>query len=263
MHQAGETVKAAVGKDTMNRKTAALLVAASIVVGVGVGFAVQRLNSESAQASDKPTTSSKPSPTEPTVKVSDEPKSSVPLEEVRADRKGPSWSPRDPVGADGKTLKLGHIVPGGVEPVLVGMPITGPQAAQFIVRDREREESCNFGLERPTFYRWVGELAEGFDVQVDSDGYITSIGIRRDGAETAEGISIGSSYGMLKRVYGSKLSKPSVGEYGQSNLAIQDDGNWVGFLFNEPVEDLKDSSRIIFMEVTMGPEAPGLLRDGC
>ncbi|HUP99270.1 MAG TPA: hypothetical protein VM093_02305 [Aeromicrobium sp.] len=175
----------------------------------------------------------------------------------RNERRGPSWSPADVVGKDGKPLTLGHAVPGAFEPVEAGVNIQEAMDTGFIEPDRNREQPCP-GLR----WKWKGQLASGLDVIVDPDKQVVALGMSKDGLETPEGISIGNSYGALKKTYGNRLQGPVRMDYGQAGAFLRDGDRWIGFgMDNEPGR-LADSSRIAFIEVTRGTR-PGLLRDGC
>ncbi|GAA2082826.1 hypothetical protein IDH50_04775 [Aeromicrobium tamlense] len=239
----------------MNRSIAASLVAASVIAGVGAGFAARQLDGGSASAADPGTTvTSSPAPTatSPAPSATEDPD----LAAARADRTGPSWSPADPVDAEGRPITVGDVVPGAIEPIRVGTPVDEAIATGLIERD-------DSGLVcEGTRYRWTGDLGDGFDVQVRQDGTIATLGLFKDGAETAKGISVGNSYGGLRRAYGGALSEPEEAGYSQTGAFVREDTRWIGFLFDEAPDRLTDSSRITMVEVTDGNQ-PDLMRDGC
>jgi hypothetical protein len=179
------------------------------------------------------------------------------IEANRNERQGPSWSPSDLKGADGKPLTLGNVVPGAFEPVRVGMSIQQAVDTGFMERDPQREQACE-----GTFWKWKGQWSAGLDVLVGADKQISSLGMSKDGLETPEGISIGNSYGAVDKTYGDRLEGPVRMDYGQAGVFLRDGDNWLGFGFDNKPGQLADNSRVVFIEVTRG-NRPGLLRDGC
>lgn len=236
----------------MNRKIAALLVAFSIVAGVGVGFVIQRMNDDDARADDGQ------DPGDSTSQTTDADQAVV--ERNRAEREGPSWSPADILGANGEPLELGHAVPGAFGVVEIGMTTDEAQATGFIVEDVDHGEICG-EPDRP-YWRWDAELNDGLDVFANDDGRISSLGDRKGGIETPEGITVGNSLGAIRQTYGDRVSEPEEAGYGQTGVFLEDDGRWLGFLFDTTPDQVSDSSRVMFMEVTAGTK-PGLMRDGC
>lgn len=175
----------------------------------------------------------------------------------RNERRGPSWSPADLVGKDGKPLTLGRVVPGAFEPVQVGANIKAAVDAGYMERDPQREQICD-----GTYWKWKGQVSQGLDVIVDQNQRIAALGMSRDGLETAEGITIGNSFGALVRTYGDRLQGPIRMDDGQAGAFVQDGDRWIGFGMDNQPGQLSDNSRIAFIEVTRGVR-PGLLRDGC
>jgi hypothetical protein len=179
------------------------------------------------------------------------------IEANRNERQGPSWSPRNLEGKDGKPLTLGHAVPGAFEPIRVGMSIQQAIDAGFMERDPRREQACE-----GTFWKWKGQWSSGLDVLVGEDKQISSLGMSKDGLETPEGISIGNSYAAVDKTYGDRLEGPVRMDYGQAGVFLRDGENWIGFGFDNKPGQLADDSRVVFIEVSRG-NRPGLLRDGC
>ena len=202
-----------------------------------------------------PPTTTSPSP--PAGSESAEPVESALVQQNHNERTGPSWSPRDLEGPDGELLPLGHVAPGAFGEVKAGEKVDSAVAAGYLEEDTKRAEACEGG----PFYRWRDQWSGGMDVIVH-DGVIQSLGLNKDSPETAEGISIGNSYGALKETYGDKLSEPVTMDYGQPGVFLQDGKRWLGFLLDAKPESLNDASRIVFLEVSVGAR-PGLLRDGC
>ncbi len=175
----------------------------------------------------------------------------------RDERQAPDWSPAIPAGKDGKPLVFGRVIPGAFEPVPAGTTIQVAVDAGFMERDAQREQTCE-----GTFWKWKDQLTEGLDVIVDQNQRIAALGMSRAGLETAEGISIGNSFGALVQTYGDRLQGPVRMGTGQAGAFVQEEDKWIGFLMDNEPGQLADNSRIAFIEVTSGAQ-PGLLRDGC
>lgn len=238
----------------MKSKLAITLVVLAILAGLGFGYFLWGRNATTPTT--EPTTGPTSTPTA-TAAPSDDADQAL-VQRNRNERRGPSWSPADPTGADGELLTLGKIVPGGFEPVMAGMSIDEAMDTEFIEPDPQRAESCE-----GTFYKWTGQLSDGMDIIVnDADKTVALLGMSKGGTETAEGISIGNSYGALKATYGDDLSEPDQMDYGQAGVFLQDGDGWIGFAFAESPTELTDDSRVNFIEVARG-DRPGLLRDGC
>lgn len=238
----------------MERRLAVLGIAAMVIIlGLSAWFDLSGRRHDSPGVSPAATPSPEAtSAGNPTKK----PAASV-VERNRNERRGPSWSPADPVGDDGKPLTLGHVVPGAFEPVEAGMSIQEAINTGFIERDLKRAEGCE-----GTYWKWKGQLAEGLDIIVGDDKQVSFLGMSKDGLETAEGISIGNSYRALTRTYGDRLSDPVRLDYGNAGAFLRDGNKWIGFAMDNEPGRLADSSRISFIEVSSGTR-PGLLRDGC
>lgn len=206
-----------------------------------------------------PPTTTSPSPpagAEPGVPDA-EPTESALVQKNHNERTGPSWSPRDLEGPDGRPLALGNVEPGAFGAVKAGENVKTAVDAGYLEEDTKRAEAC----EGAPFYKWRDQWSGGMDVIVD-DGIIQSLGLNKDSPETAEGISNGNSYGALKATYGDRLSDPVTMDYGQPGVFLHDGNRWLGFLLDTTPEALTDQSRIVFIEASMGAR-PGLLRDGC
>lgn len=267
----------------MKPKIIAVLVVLSAVLGIGAGFLVQRLNgddSEPQSSNGQEPTPSEPTETptkkptkDPTKEPSEDPTTAPTTEATkdddpddvpdlvaknRAERRGPSWSPADPIGPDGEPLEIGNVFPGTFEPVRVGDNVDKYVAAGYLVADIKRESICD-----GNYWKWAGQLSEGLDVVANNEGVIGSLGMQRDGLETAEGISIGNTLQALRDTYGKELSEPQANDYGLAGVFLQGNGDgWLGFGFEVAPDKLKPTSRVTFMEVSKGRQ-PGMLRDGC
>lgn len=178
------------------------------------------------------------------------------LQRNHNERTGPSWSPRDLEGPNGQLLEIGSLAPGAFGEVKAGENIDTAIAAGYLEEDKHRP--CDGG----PFYKWRDQWSGGMDVIVGENKRIDYLGLSKDGLETAEGISIGNSYGALKATYGGKLSAPVTMDYGQPGVFIEEGTRWLGFLLDASPDSLSDKSRIKFIEVSDG-RRPGLARDGC
>lgn len=266
----------------MKPKIIATLVVLSAVLGVGAGFLVKRVNDDNTDPQSStgqeptatkdptedptkaPTTSpTKAPPTSPTASpTDDEDDSDTDVPELvaknRAERTGPSWSPADPLGPDGKPLEIGNVFPGTFQPVRVGDNVDKYVEAGYLAADIERESVCE-----GNYWKWAGQLSSGLDVIADDQGVIGSLGMTKDGLETPEGISIGNSLQALRDTYGKELSGPQGNDYGLAGMFLQGNGDgWLGFGFDVSPDELKPTSRITFIEASKG-SPPGMLRDGC
>jgi hypothetical protein len=179
------------------------------------------------------------------------------IEANRNERQGPSWSPADLKGRDGKPLTLGYAVPGAFGPIAAGTNVQQAVDAGYMERDPRREQACE-----GTFWKWKGQWSEGLDVLVSANKQISSLGMSKDGLETPEGISIGNSYAAVDKTYGERLEGPVRMDYGQAGVFLRDGDKWIGFGFDNEPGKLADDSHVAFIEVTQGAR-PGLLRDGC
>lgn len=263
----------------MKSRLTIALVVLSAFVGIGGGILAKRLNDgdvgpptskdQRQTPSQTPTPSATPSATsKPTPKATRKPipkptpnPSPTPVEQSpevdqaalqvalnRAERVGQAWSPADPVGPDGQPLDLGYVVPGAFGPVRAGDNVERHVAAGYLVADVQRNIDCD-----GKFWKWPGELSEGLEVSDDVNGVIHTLGMRKPGLETPEGISIGNSLQALRDTYGEHLSDP----YGDIDLRAVillpgTGGGWLGFGFAVEVSKLKPTSRVIEIKVTKG-----------
>lgn len=164
-------------------------------------------------------------------------------------------SPTTNRAAGGNELTLG---PGAVGPITAGMSKDQALATGYFVADvAGPAEGC---LALPL--AWKDTHAETFDVHTLDNGEIVSIGVRRPGVATGDGIGVGSTYDEVAAQYPDE-SLVEAG-YGQSGIRSLDreNGGWIGFLFDAPPSDIERSDPVTFVEVTKGVE-PSLMRDGC
>jgi len=150
------------------------------------------------------------------------------------------------------------LAPGAVGPITVGMSKADAVGTGYFVADvASPADGCPA---RPL--SWRDEYLDAYDVHTLGNGEIVSIGVWGTGARTADGVGVGSRYRQVRDAYpGEELVEAG---YGQSGVRYFDgeDGGWIGFLFDEPVDEVDAASRVTFVEVTKGTE-PSLMRDGC
>jgi hypothetical protein len=238
----------------MSRRTAVVLVVGLLAF---LAFAAWFDVSGRDAQSQGPTPAATDAPADTPPDAAPSPAVDEQVEANRDERQGPSWSPADLKGKDGKPLTLGNVVPGAFGPVRAGANIQQVVGAGYMERDPQREQACE-----GTFWKWKGQWSQGLDVIVGPNRQIVSLGMSRAGLETPEGISIGNSFGALVKTYGDRLQGPQRMEYGQAGAFLQDGDAWVGFGMDNQPGQLTDASRIAFIEVSRG-NRPGLLRDGC
>lgn len=208
----------------MKKQVAALVLAVSIVGGVGAGVIANAL------ISDSPSTANNAGPSEPT---------------------GGGESGMD--APDQLT-----VVPGAVGPVKAGMSKKDALATGYFVADVPAPaDGCPV---RPL--SWKDEYVNTYDVKTLGNGEISSIGIFGDGVLTDHGVGVGSTYDEVSAAYPDETLVEA--GYIQAGLRVYDreDGGWVGFLFDTTPAKIKGSDKVTFMEVTQGGE-PSLMRDGC
>lgn len=94
----------------------------------------------------------------------------------------------------------------------------------------------------------------------DEDGKIVVLGARVAGFNTAEGVGVDSTLNEVEVAYpGSKIQEsPAFG----SLVYLQDGNKWLALAFAEQPEDMKQSSKVVYLEVAVG-EKPIAFPDGC
>jgi hypothetical protein len=239
----------------MSRRTAILLVVGLLsFLAFAAWFDVTGRDGHVARTAEVAAASGTPSPTPA---ATTPPPANPTVARNRAERTGRDWTPKNVADKQGKPLEFGRIIPGAFEPVPAGANVQVAVDAGYLERDSKREQACE-----GTFWKWTGGLAQGMDVLVDQNRRISALGMSRPGLETAEGISVGNSFGALVQTYGDRLQGPVRMDYGQAGAFVQDGDAWIGFGMDNQPGQLADDSRIAFIEVTKGAR-PGLLRDGC
>jgi len=150
------------------------------------------------------------------------------------------------------------LAPGSFGPVRVGM--SKDDAIETGLLEAGTEPPVE-GCPTPPLL-WKAPYEEQLDVQVDEQGNIVSIGTWKGSTiETTQGIRTGSTLADVEDAY-PEASDPKESGYGQSGVVVSDGDKYIGFLFNPPPAQLKDTDEVTFIEVTAGNE-PALMRDGC
>jgi hypothetical protein len=220
----------------MKKQIAALVVAASVVGGVGAGVAADALTDGRPAAAARPTPSSSAAASDPT-------------EGFDPNVGGESGMPA------GDKLTL---APGAVGPVRAGMSkAEALKTGYFVAEVKAPAEGC------PMLpLAWTDEYVHGYDVLTRPDGSIASLGVRGPGVSTADGLEVGSTLEEVQATYPD--AKLVAAGYDQSGILVQDAATrgWIGFLFDHPVAEAIGSDRVSFIEITRGTK-PSLMRDGC
>ena len=189
---------------------------------------------------------------------SDDPKE--PEETVSSPSAEPSATPEpstpaatEPAPAPAKLV----VVPGAVGPAHAGMSkAEALETGLFNADVPPPVEGCP-----PYPLQWKKKY-KGLDVLTRDDGSISSIGITKGGPKTSKGIGYGSTLDDLTKAY-PNLSPVVDAGFNQAGAYEFTDTEFIGFLFGDAtVSDIKGSSKITFIEVTVG-DKPDLIRSGC
>ncbi len=149
------------------------------------------------------------------------------------------------------------VVPGAVGPVRAGMSKADALKTGLFNADVPPPvEGCP-----PYPLQWKKKY-KGLDVLTRDDGSISSIGVTKGGPKTSKGIGYGSTLDDLTKAY-PNLSPVVDAGFNQAGAYEFTDTEFIGFLFGDAtVSDIKGSSKITFIEVTVG-DKPDLIRSGC
>jgi hypothetical protein len=208
----------------MKKQIAAVVLAVSVAGGVGSGVLANALTTKEPAAATAP----EPTTTAPTSVATPE------------------------------TVDALELAPGSVGLVKVGMSKKDALATGMFDGDvASATDGC------PVLpLMWKKAYTKALDVLTLGNGEITSIGVRGKQPRTAAGLGVGSTYAQVR----AQVDEPTPIDagYGQSGLFEYDgdNGGWIGYLFNPPADQLKDTDTVSFVEVTKG-EQPSLMRDGC
>jgi hypothetical protein len=111
--------------------------------------------------------------------------------------------------------------------------------------------------------QWKAPHTEYLMVGVDTGGAdkdtITVMGIE-DEVKTAKGVGVGSTLGDVKAAYPDVKVEES--QALGSTVYRRDGEKWLGMAFNETPDEIKNSSKVTFMEVTSGRK-PATYLSGC
>ncbi len=151
--------------------------------------------------------------------------------------------------------------PGAVGPVVVGMTVDEANATGFFEpRETPDDDPCK---EAYGPIQWKAPHTEDLLVGVRNEGPTKdTIGVMgiRDTVKTAKGVGIGSTLDDVKAAYPD--AKVEESEASGAVVFRQDGDKWLGIAFNEQPNEVKGSSKVIFMEVTSG-EKPVAYLSGC
>lgn len=151
-----------------------------------------------------------------------------------------------------------QLAAGSAGPVKVGM--TKAQAAATRVFDTDVADPTD-GCPVHALL-WKKQYGDALDVQALKNGEVASIGVRKAGPKTADGLQVGSSYAdVLASNPGARVVAAG---YGQAGVLVHDTANdgWIGYLFDAKPAKVAKTTKVSFIEITRG-EKPSLMRDGC
>ncbi len=224
----------------MKKQVAGIVLAVSIIGGVGTGVVANALVSD-----DPATATSDGKASDPT-----------PAPEESSDSADDSGDGAGESGMEAPDQLT--VIPGAVGPVRAGMSKADALETGYFVADVPAPaDGCPV---RPL--SWKDEYVNTYDVQTLGNGEISSIGIFGDGVLTDQGVGVGSTYDEVSAAYPEETLVEA--GYLQAGIRTYDtqNGGWVGFLFDTSTDEIKGSDEVTFMEVTQGGE-PSLMRDGC
>jgi hypothetical protein len=166
-----------------------------------------------------------------------------------------SESPAAPSASATSASEPFVVAPGRIGPVLAGMTLDEAKATGVLEPTKPSgDEPCP-----PPSLRWKAPNTDKLDLQ-DHDGKIAVMGVRDAKFKTAKGVGVDSTLGDLKTAYPDAKIEESPA---QGSLVYRQDGNkWLAIALNEQPEDLKNSSKVIYMEVDVD-EKPIAYPDGC
>ena len=146
--------------------------------------------------------------------------------------------------------------PGAVGPVQVGMTLDEADATGlFEPREVADDDPCKdeYGP-----IQWKAPNTETLMVDVKDDK-ISRLGIR-DAVKTAKGVGVGSTLADVKAAYPDAKVEDSVAL--GSTIFRTDGEKYLGMGFEETPDEIKDASKVLFMEASSG-EKPATYLSGC
>lgn len=164
-------------------------------------------------------------------------------------------SPESPSASEPAAEAL-VVAPGAVGPVEVGMTVDEANATGLFEPFKEIDDDPCAEFNPPI--QWKAPHTEALRVRVEDDK-ITSLGIK-DEVKTDKGIGVGSTFGDLKAVYPDAEVEAS--QALGSTVYRQDGDKWLGIAFDEDSDKVEDSSKVLYMEVTVGKK-PTTYLSGC
>ena len=146
--------------------------------------------------------------------------------------------------------------PGRIGPVLAGMSVDdAKQTGYFEAFKTVGEDPCK---DTNPPIQWKAPYFESHTVRVDGE-MIASLGVR-SGTKTDKGIGVDATLAEVEAAYSGAKISPS--QALGSTVYVQDGDKWLGLAFNEEPDEIEDSSKVTFMEVSLGSK-PATYLSGC
>ncbi len=146
--------------------------------------------------------------------------------------------------------------PGAIGPVAVGMTEDEARATGlFEPREVDEDDPC---VDEYADIQWKAPNTAALMVDVQG-GEVSLLGIR-DTVKTAAGIGVGSTWDEVQVAYGGAKLEES--QANGSVVYLKDGDKWLGIAFAEQPTDVKDASKVTFMEAAIGGK-PATFLSGC
>ncbi len=165
---------------------------------------------------------------------------------------------RDAATSADKTPAAEKLVaaPGRVGPVLAGMSVNeAKQTGYFEAFKTVGDDPCE---DTNPPIQWRAPYFETHTVRVEGEK-IASLGVR-SGTKTDKGIGVDDTLAEVEAAYAGAEVSPS--QALGSTVYVQDGDKWLGLAFNEEPDEIEDSSKVTFMEVSLGSK-PATFLSGC
>ena len=173
------------------------------------------------------------------------------------DDASPSSSPSpEPTTAGETAAETLVAAPGEIGPARAGMTLDEANATGLFEPFAEVPDDPCADTNPPI--QWKAPNTDTHTLRV-TDGTITSLGVR-SGTKTAEGIGVDSTYGEVKAAYPD--AKVEASQALGSTVYLKDGNAWLGMAFNEEPGEVKDSSAVAYLEVSVGTK-PATFLSGC